>query len=147
MKSKKILTVASMALATTLFASCAGLTSVVSFHDYWQNNPDANLTAFTETLTYSVEYEPKQGLVDGYAVSYENGAYSTTLTLVTEGGKAYYRYETEFSIKATFAYKTETVSFDDSITSWVTFEKSANNEKEPYSYAKLPLNGDYSKIQ
>ena len=27
------------------------------------------------------------------------------------------------------------------------FEKSANNEKEPYSYAKLPLNGDYSKIQ
>ena len=27
------------------------------------------------------------------------------------------------------------------------FEKSANNEKEPYSYATLPLNGDYSKIQ
>lgn len=136
MKRKKILALSSLCLATTMLASCAGLSSMVSFNDYWQSNPDANLTNFSETLAYSVTYEPQQGLASGYDLNYSNGAYTTNLQLITENGKSFYKYSTEFSITASYTYESETALFQDTIQSWVLFEKSANNLQPIASHKK-----------
>jgi hypothetical protein len=77
-------------------------------------------------------------LNDTYSLSYSDGAYSTTLQTVSEGEKTYYRYETAFSIKATYALDAQTYeTFQDSITSWVTFEKSSGSLQPIASHKEI----------
>lgn len=119
---KKLLSALALALcATTLFA-CSGTNEKVTFKEYWFE--DANVTPATvlETLEYEVEFKKSSGLsTNGYSVDYQNGVYTTKLSLSGD----VYRYETSLSIDAIFNAGSQTVEKKDSLVSWVEFKKTA----------------------
>ncbi len=140
MKMKKLLCVPAFLLATATFASCAGMVNVVNFNKYWQSEPNANVQTFTETLQYGITYEKSEGLTDSYSLSYADGSYTTVLKTTTDetSGKDVYRFETNFSIKVTYAISEEIYeTFEDSILSWVTFEKEGNTLQPIASHKEI----------
>lgn len=149
MKMKKLLCVPAFLLATATFASCAGIVNVVNFNKYWQSEPNANITNFSETLKYGVSYDKTEGLTNAYSLAYSDGVYTTKLETAEENGKAFYRYETNFSIKVTYtlADTTTQTTFEDSIYSWVTFEKEGNTLQPIASHKEIATHSPTNATQ
>ena len=156
MKRKTLISIASVLVGTTLFASCTDMNNKVSFKQYWYRDSGI-VTLSSETLSYKVDFEAGTGLSgdNGYALSYNNGNYTTKLSLVSENGKEFYRYETELSIDVSYIYKNETFTAQDSVKTSVDFEKDValtpiQSHKElinhsPLSTAGATVNDCYEK--
>ena len=137
---KKILSAVALTLCTAMLSACAGISEKVTFKEYWLE--DANVTPETvlETLEYEVSFEKASGLSDTYTLDYQNGVYTTKLSLKDD----VYRYETTLAIDAIFTVGTETVTKQDSMITWVEFKKNAKlqpiaSHKEFISHS--PTNG------
>ena len=101
MKRKTLLSIASILVGTTLFASCTNTNNKVSFKQYWYRD-SATTTLSKETLVYNVSFEAGTGLdSNSYTLNYNNGKYTTTLSLEKDADKEFYRYETELTIDVT----------------------------------------------
>lgn len=147
MKRKTLLSIASILVGTTLFASCTNTNNKVSFKQYWYRNSDTT-TESSEILVYNVSYEAGTGLSDdGYTLNYNNGKYTTKLSLCKdENEKEFYRYETELTIDVTYVLSGETFTAQDSVKTSVDFEKSVTlapikSHKELINHSPLSVAG------
>lgn len=122
---KKLLSAIALSLCATTFMACAATNEKVTFKEYWledANVPPAVAPATVlETLEYEVEFKPASGLDDDYTVDYQNGVYTTKLSLT---GDEYF-YETSLSIDVTYTAGGKSEKKSDSIVSWVKFKKGA----------------------
>ena len=120
---KKILSAIALTLCAATLTACAGTSEKVTFKEYWLE--DANVTPATvlETLEYEVTFKKAAGLNNGagYTVDYNNGVYTTKLTL----NEGVYRYETSLNIDVTYTAGGKSVTKNDCILSWVEFKKTA----------------------
>ena len=121
---KKFLSAIALTLCATLTA-CAGTSTKVTFEEYWLEDagiaPNVSPETVLEALEYDVEFKKASGLNDDYSVHYENGVYTTKLTL----NQGVYRYETSLSIDVTYTVDGQSDRKTDSIVSWVEFKKNA----------------------
>ena len=123
---KKLLSAIALTLCATTFISCAGTNKPVTFMEYWLEDANANAAVapatVLETLEYEVEFKKASGFGDNYTVDYQNGVYTTKLSL----NEGVYRYETSLNISVFYtAGGITTEEMRDSIVSWVEFKKSA----------------------
>ncbi len=150
MKHKKLSLLATLALGVSLFSACTGMTKPVTFSDNWKTNPNAG-AEITETLTYKVQYEPKDGLGSNYKIEYKNGTYTTTLTTQSENGLTYYLYTTLLEIDVEYKYGSETATFSDRVATEAKFLRSADNLRPIFSKKDLlshsPINGTAEKLE
>ncbi len=126
MKHKKLSLLTTLALGVTLLSACTGMTKPVTFSDNWKTNPNAG-AEITETLTYKVQHEPKDGLISDYKVEYKNGTYTTKLNTQSENGITYYTYTTLLNIDVVYIYGNESATFTDRVETEAKFLRSADN--------------------
>lgn len=119
--TKKILSAIALTLCVATLTACAGANEKITFKEYWLE--DANVTPATvlETLEYKVEFKKASGISDDYTVDYQNGVYTTKLSLTGDE----YLYETSLNIDVIYTVGTQTVTKNDSLVSWVKFKKTA----------------------
>lgn len=144
MKRKTLISIASILVGTTLFAACTETNNKVSFKHYWYRDSSI-ATASVETLVYNVSFEAGTGISDDeYTLDYNNGKYTTKLSLINDDGTEFYRYETELTVDVTYIYGDATFTAQDSVKTSVDFEKSVTlapikSHKEIVSHS--PLSG------
>lgn len=122
---KKFLSAIALTLCAATLTACAGASTKVTFEEYWLEDagiaPNVSPETVLEALEYDVEFKKSSGLNDDYSVHYENGVYTTKLTL----NQGVYRYETSLSIDVTYTVDGQSDTKTDSIVSWVEFKKNA----------------------
>ncbi len=134
MKAKKITLFLAALLGATSLAACTDSDKKIDFNNYWQYNSLTTGEAVNETLTYKVAFEKSAGVDStGYALSYGEGRYVTTLE--TAANRTSYIYKTTLEIPVTYEYAGESKTFDDKITTEVTF-LNAGNGLRPLSSTK-----------
>lgn len=123
---KKIFPAIALALCATTFTACAATNQKVTFNEYWLKDADAPPAVapatVLETLEYEVKFEKASGFGDDYTVDYQNGVYTTKLSLADDE----YLYETSLSIDVTYTAGGKSETMSDSIVTWVKFKKGAN---------------------
>lgn len=149
MKRKTILSVISLLLGASLLTACAG-DQTVQFNAYWNYAVELTPNNETEKLEYEISFEEGSGFIDDYTVRYGKGSYTTELTTETVEGVTTYLYKTELTIPVTYCYDTETVTFTDTTSAWVKFEKASSGLRPTVSHKEIsnhtPLNGNVTKI-
>lgn len=122
---KKLLSAIALTLCATTLTACAGANSKVTFNEFWLEDvgiaPNVSAETVLEALTYGVTFEKDLGLDENYTIDYQNGVYTTKLTL----NQGVYRYETSLSIDVTYTVGDKSETKSDSILSWVEFKKNA----------------------
>ncbi len=125
MKAKKLTLLLAAMLGTASLAACTDSDNRVDFNNYWQYNSLTTGEIVNETLTYSVTFEKSVGLDSaGYSLSYGQGSYVTTLE--TKANLTEYKYHSVLEIPVTYEYKGESKTFEDKITTEVTFWNASN---------------------
>ncbi len=122
---KKLLSAIALTLCVTTLTACAATNEKVTFKEYWFEDADvppavAPATVL-ESLEYEVEFKKASGFGDNYTVDYQNGAYTTKLSLTGDE----YLYETSLSIDVTYTAGGKSKQMSDSIATWVKFKKGA----------------------
>ena len=143
MKRKSILALTALLAGTTLFASCTKTNQKVQFSEYWHKDMNTPSATVLETLTYKVTTDTaNSSSARYYSVDY-TGSYTTKLE--KEGNN--YIYTTSLAVTAVYDYKTgKSPNLQDSVTSKVIFQNSANALKPVYSEKEIvshsPINGE-----
>ena len=149
MKRKTILSAISLLLGASLLTACAG-DQTVQFNAYWNYAVELTPVNETEKLEYEITFEEGGGFIEDYTVRYGKGSYTTELTAETVEGKTTYLYKTELSIPVTYQYDTETVTFTDTTSTWIKFEKASSGLRPIESYKEFenhsPTNGNAQKL-
>ncbi len=122
---KKLLSAIALTLCATTFISCSAANQKVAFNEYWFENvnvlPAVPPATVLETLEYGVEFKKASGFGDNYTVDYQNGVYTTKLSLTGDE----YLYETSLSIDVTYTAGGKSEQMRDSIVTWVKFKKGS----------------------
>ncbi len=125
MKAKKLTLFLATLLGATSLAACTDSDKTIDFNNYWQYNSLTTGETVNETLTYKVTFEKSAGVDSaGYTLSYGEGSYVATLE--TAANRTSYVYKTVLEIPVTYEYKGESKTFEDKITSEVTFLNASN---------------------
>ena len=126
MKRKHLAYIATALLTTTLFSACGNVASKTSFYPYWQKN--AIITEdVSETLVYDVLFTKGTSPLYNYTLEYQTGTFTTTLKSTVTNGEFLYEYTTDLRIKGTYSFEENVFSFEDYVTSTVTFKNTANS--------------------
>ncbi len=123
MKGKKIVLSVVALLGATTLAACTGVSKKIVFSEYWQENSSAP-AVISETLEYAITFDKGNGIgleALDYKLSYGEGTYKTILTStnLTEGTG--YTYTTEMKIPVTYELGNTKQTYNDVVTSTVTF--------------------------
>ena len=118
---KKILSAIALTLCATTLTACSTTSPKIPFVKYWLEDAIVTPTNVLEELEYEVTFKKASGLNDAYTVDYQNGVYTTKLTL----NEDVYRYETQFNIDVSYTVGEDKFEAQDSILSWVEFKNSA----------------------
>lgn len=149
MKFKKITAVIAAVIAMSSFGACTDKDKQVQINPYWLEN-SLVFSAIDETLTYGVTFEPSSSISEmGYDIAYSNGAYTTNLKSLQEGGENIYTYTTELEIQVTYTYNGESADFVDRIYSETKFNetlKPISSVKTLVSHSPVNTNGGHKKV-
>ena len=134
MKKKRLAGLA--LLAPLLFLAGCGGTATLSFSPNWYfDNTTEYLGEKNEKLEYAVTFVQTEG--SALAARYENGSYTAELTAGTHASKQVYRYVTEFKISGTFGNDADAYSFEDHMTSEVTFTRAEDGLRPIMSHKEV----------
>ena len=134
MKKKRLAGLA--LLAPLLFLAGCGGTLTLSFAPNWYyDNTTEYLGEKNETLEYAVTFVQNNG--SSPSASYENGTYTTVLTAGSYGSKQVYHYATNFHISGTFGSDADAYSFEDEMTSEVTFTRAEDGLRPIKSHKEV----------
>ncbi len=134
MQAKKLTLFLAALLGATSLAACTDGDKKIDFNNYWQYNSLTTGETVNETLTYKVAFEKGAGIAAaGYSLNYDEGSYVTTLE--TAANRTSYVYKTVLEIPVTYEYEGESATFEDKITTEVTF-LNASNGLRPISSTK-----------
>lgn len=113
-----------VAAPLALLAACGGGTPALTLNANWYANTEnrTNITGTYEKLTYGVTFESRNG---EYALSYEDGQFTTTLedVILDENGekRQVYHLHTDLALTGKYTYQTAEKAFEDYAISDVWF--------------------------
>ncbi len=121
-------------LSATTFAACTDSDKKMDFKNYWKLSSITEGEKVDETLVYGVTFEEGTGLQSlGYTLFYGEGSYTTVLK--NGDDPTQYTYTTELTIPVTYTLGDATETFEDKVTTNVSF-LDAGNALRPISSTK-----------